>query len=180
MATTPRLTSTSASVLGVLAAGPRTAYELIGELERTIGRFLPRAPSKRYEEPKRLVAAGLARGTAEQVGRRRRTRYRITAKGRRALAAWLATPGAAPALESEQLLQVHLADRGRRVDLLATIAAMRAWAAESAPPATTDPFDRLTTRFLFDFAAMVDGWAAWAADEVARWPDDVFAGRPEG
>jgi len=180
MAATPRLTSTSYSVLGVLAAGPRTAYELIGELERTTGRFLPRAPSKRYEEPKRLVAAGLARATDEHVGRRRRTRYRITPKGRRALAAWLATPGGPPVLECEQLLQVHLADRGRRADLLGTIAAMGAWAGAAAPEPTTDPFDRLTARFLSDFAAMAGRWATWAADEVDGWSDDVFAGRPDG
>jgi DNA-binding PadR family transcriptional regulator len=178
MTATTRLTSTSYAVLGVLAAEPRTAYELIGELERTTARFLPRAASKLYEEPKRLVGAGLARATDEHVGRRRRTRYRITPKGRQALTAWLAAPGAAPVLECEQLLQVHLAERGTRADLLATVAALGAWARDQEGRGDRlDPIggEDLTGRFLADFALMVAGWAEWAAATVTARPADAPA-----
>ena len=77
-------------------------------------RMWPRAQSKLYEEPKKLVAHGYARATDDSVGRRRRTRYTITAKGRRALAAWLQEPGDGPVLEFEQLLKISFADSGTR------------------------------------------------------------------
>lgn len=57
---------------------------------------------------------------------------------------------------------------------------MGAWAGAAVPAQTEDPYDMLTTRFLSGFAAMVGDWAAWAAEEVGRWPEDAFAGRPDG
>jgi hypothetical protein len=59
---------------------------------RSLRRLWPRAQSKLYEEPKKLVAHGFARATDDSVGRRRRTRYTITAQGS-ALALWLEEPG---------------------------------------------------------------------------------------
>ena len=37
-------------------------------MDRALGQFWPRARSKIYEEPKKLVALGLARATPEEVG----------------------------------------------------------------------------------------------------------------
>src|SRR5262249_52738298 len=138
-------------------------------------------------EPKKLVAAGLARASEEYVGRRRRTVYRITTRGRRALAEWLRTPGTGPVLECEQLLQVFFAENGRRSDTLATLAATERWARERSaeslrvglehvqgertfpePGAQLD----LTARFLTDFYAFVGQWARWATGVVEHWPDD--------
>ena len=82
----PALTPTSYAILGLLAVKPWTTYELAQQMDRALGRFWPRAESKLYEEPKKLVAHGLARASSETVGKRRRTVYTITAKGRRALA----------------------------------------------------------------------------------------------
>ena len=81
------LTTTSYAILGLLALRSWTTYELAQQMDRALSRFWPRARSKLYEEPKKLVAHGLARATTEAVGRRPRTVYSITAKGRRALAA---------------------------------------------------------------------------------------------
>jgi len=39
-------------------------YELTQQMGRSLGRIWPRAASKLYEEPKKLVAAGLARAAA--------------------------------------------------------------------------------------------------------------------
>lgn len=57
---TTNLTPTSYAILGLLAVRPYTTYELATQVERTVRRFWPRARSKLYEEPKKLVAAGLA------------------------------------------------------------------------------------------------------------------------
>ena len=64
------------------------------------------------------------------VGRRRRTRYTITAKGRRALAAWLQQPGEGPVLEFEQLLKISFSDSGTKADILANLDATRMWVLE--------------------------------------------------
>src|SRR5262245_24773439 len=92
------MTPTSYAILGLLALKPWTTYELAQQMDRALGRFWPRAESKLYEEPKKLVALGLASVTSEMVGKRRRTVYSITADGRRALAEWVPSPGAGPTI----------------------------------------------------------------------------------
>ena len=191
---TGNLSTTSYAVLGLLAVRPSSTYELTRQMGRTVGRFWPRADSKLYEEPKKLVARGLATAAADRVGRRARTVYAITPAGRDALAGWLAEPGAGPVLEFEQLLKVFLADSGTRAGTLATLAAARAWARErneeSAEAARTyaegaGPFqDRaaqnlLVGAFLTDFYALVATWSAWAATQVEAWPDDPRDARPD-
>ena len=86
------LTTTSHAVLGLLALKPWTTYELARQVQRSLGWFWPRAERKLYDEPKHLVAAGLATATAQQTGRRPRTMYAITAAGRKALRSWLGEP----------------------------------------------------------------------------------------
>lgn len=70
-------------------------------MDRSLGRLWPRAQSKLYEEPKKLVEQGLAEARSEPVGQRPRTVYAITPEGRRALAAWLREPGTGPVLEPD-------------------------------------------------------------------------------
>jgi DNA-binding PadR family transcriptional regulator len=181
------LTTTSYAILGLLAIKPWTTYELAQQMDRSLGRLWPRAESKIYEEPKKLVALGLARASTGSVGRRPRTVYAITAAGRRALKAWLAKPGAPIALESEQLLKVFFAEHGTKRDVVATLDAMRAWAEEQrlvhiavaqSYVAGEGSFPErmatlaLTGRFLFEFTEMVGAWAERSLAAVERWPDD--------
>src|SRR5882672_11793921 len=98
MSSPQRMTTTSYAILGLLAVKAWTTHELVQQVDRSMRRIWPRAQSKLYEEPKKLVAHGYARATDDSVGRRRRTRYTITAKGRRALAAWVREPGKGPTL----------------------------------------------------------------------------------
>jgi DNA-binding PadR family transcriptional regulator len=189
------LTTTSYAILGLLAIQPWSTYELTRQMDRGLGRFWPRAQSKLYEEPKKLVAAGLAVASGERVGRRPRTVYSITADGRAALAAWLGdSPGAGPVLEFEQLLKVWFSDHGTKQDALALLAAARAWAgqqneenkrAAAAYLAGAGPFqDRaaqniLAGAFLTDFCALVARWAEWAITEVQGWPDEPRRAVPD-
>ena len=181
------MTTTSYSVLGLLAIKPWTTYELIQQVDRSLRRIWPRTQSKLYEEPKKLVTLGFARASEERVGRRRRTRYTITARGRRALAAWVAEPGAGPVLEFEQLLKIHFADGGTKQDVLVNLAATLEWVREQNAEnvATARAYlegegafperaaiNQLGGRFLTDFYAMVAGWAEWATSVVEDWPDD--------
>src|SRR5687767_1624209 len=124
------ITTTSYAILGLLSVQPFTTYELAQQMDRALGSFWPRARSKIYEEPKKLVALGLARASAETVGQRPRTVYSITARGRRALEARVTEPGGAPSLEFEQLVQVFFAEIGSKANLLATLEAARRWSDE--------------------------------------------------
>jgi len=181
------LTTTSYAILGLLAVKPWSSYELTQQMDRSLGHLWPRATSKLYEEPKKLVGAGLARSVDETVGRRPRTVYQITPKGRRALARWLDEPGSGPVLEFEGLLKVFFSDHGSRDAALASIAATAEWArAQSAISASVgDEYEAgrgrfperqpqldLTARFVTDFYAMVGEWAQWAAGVVREWPAD--------
>ena len=181
------LTTTSYSILGLLAVQPWSTYELTRQMDRGLGRFWPRAISKLYEEPKKLAAQGLAVATPQQVGRRSRTVWSITDEGRRALAEWLHTPGAGPVLEFEQLLKLGFAEHGTKDDALATLAAARQWATERnadnlaaarAYQAGVGAFQQrlpqniLVGRFLSEHYRMVAEWADWATSVVEGWPDD--------
>jgi DNA-binding PadR family transcriptional regulator len=190
----PALTSTSYAILGLLAVKPWTTYELAQQMDRALGQFWPRAESKIYEEPKKLVAHGLARTSSETVGKRPRTIYSITAKGRRALAEWVPTPGAGPVLEFEQLIKVFFAEHATKADLLATLAAVREESVQRlganarVPQAYLDgngPFPErlpwlvLVGQFLLDFHLLVERWAQWSSKIVETWPDDVTEARPD-
>ena len=181
------LSTTSYAILGLLAVQPWSTYELTKQMDRSLGRVWPRAQSKLYEEPKKLVECGLARVRTELVGRRPRAVYAITPKGRRALARWLKQPGAGPVLEFEGLLKLEFVENGTKTDAMASIAAARAWAVERNAEnlaaarsylAGTGPFQQRAAinmiggAFLTDFYAMVAAWADWAESVVKSWPDD--------
>jgi DNA-binding PadR family transcriptional regulator len=188
------LTTTSYAILGLLAIKPWSTYELTQQMDRSLGRIWPRAQSKLYEEPKKLVAAGLARATKERVGRRSRTVYAITPKGRKELAAWLTEPGAGPVLEFEQLLKIFFSEHGTTADALTTLTATLDWAqarsresldvgrryvAGEGPFPQRAPQLELTSRFITDFYAFVGEWARWATGVVETWPDDPSLATPD-
>jgi DNA-binding PadR family transcriptional regulator len=182
------MTTTSYAILGLLAVKPWTTHELVQQVDRSLRRMWPRAQSKLYEEPKKLVAHGYARATDDPVGRRRRTRYTITPRGRRALAAWLHEPGDGPVLEFEQLLKISFSDSGSKADVVANLEATRAWVVDQneenlvtarAYLAGLGAFperaalNQLAGRFLTDFYVTVAEWVDWASRLVDDWPDDV-------
>lgn len=188
------LTSTSYAILGLLAVRPWTTYELAQQMDRALGQFWPRAESRIYEEPKKLVAHGLARASSEMVGKRPRTVYSITAKGRRALEEWVPTPGAGPVLEFEQLIKVFFAEHATKSDLLATLAGVRegstqvlgeaarvpqAYLEGNGPFPERLPWLLLVGQFLLDFHLMVERWAEWAGEIVEAWPEDITAAPPD-
>ena len=75
------LSTTSHAILGLLSLRSWTTYELAKQVQRSLGWFWPRAERKLYDEPKRLVAAGLASSEREMTGARPRTVYAVTRRG---------------------------------------------------------------------------------------------------
>lgn len=184
----PALSTTSYAILGLLAVKPWTTHELVQQVDRSLRRIWPRTRSKLYEEPKKLVAHGYARAADDPVGRRRRTRYTITADGRRALAAWVQEPGAGPSLEFEQLVKISFSDSGSKAAVLANLEATRDWVRQENEEnlATARAYlegrggfperaalNQLAGRFLTDYYVCVARWVEWAIGVVEEWPDDV-------
>jgi PadR family transcriptional regulator AphA len=181
-----QLTTTSYAILSLLALREYSAYELIQRMERSLQFYWPRAQSKLYEEPKKLVAAGYARSREEPAGRRTRTVYTITPAGRRALKRWLTTPGAGPVLEFEALLKTAFADHGTLDGLRANIEAVQAEARQvrafgrmlredflAGAPTFTDRLHVavLVWHFLYEWAKQRDAWADFALEWINGWDD---------
>jgi PadR family transcriptional regulator AphA len=188
MSQAPTLTPTSYVILGHLALRSWSTYELAQQMKRSTRHYWPRAESKIYEEPKKLVAHGLATATREYTGRRPRTVYAITDKGRKALRRWLDEPGQPPVVEFEGMVKVLFAEQGTKDQLLATLRSIRdqaertrdehvALAADLAQ--TGGPFpdrlhvNELVFKFMWEQTETVIRWATWAEEQVARWPDDI-------
>jgi PadR family transcriptional regulator, regulatory protein AphA len=87
-----RLTPVSCLVLGLIGLrGPSSPYDLKRAISRSVSYFWPFPHSQLYDEPERLVKAGLLSRKVETSGRRRKI-YKLTRKGERALGNWLTTP----------------------------------------------------------------------------------------
>jgi PadR family transcriptional regulator AphA len=179
-----QLSPTSFAILGLLSIQPFTTYELAQQMDRTLSWFWPRAASMIYEEPKKLVTAGLATSQVTFTGKRRSTVYEITEAGRAALRDWLDTPATGMRMEFEAMLKVAFADAGDLTQLRAAVREIRADAeaqvveilARSEQYATTGgPFpDRLpvvaiTGKLLMGQYEALVRWAQWAEDAIAEW-----------
>ena len=179
-----QLSPTSFAILGLLSIQPFTTYELAQQMDRTLSWFWPRAASMIYEEPKKLVTAGLATSRATFTGRRRSTVYEITDAGRAALRDWLDAPATGMRMEFEAMIKVAFADAGDTNQLGATVREIRADAEarlaeildRSTQYATTGgPFpDRLpivaiTGKLLMSQYEAVVRWARWAEDAIDDW-----------
>jgi PadR family transcriptional regulator, regulatory protein AphA len=188
MSQLPSLTTTSYVILGHLALRSWSTYELAQQMKRSTRDYWPRAESKIYEEPKKLVAHGLATATREYTGRRPRTVYAITGKGRRALRRWLDEPGQAPVVEFEGVVKVLFAEQGTKDQLLATLRSIREQAERTRCEhvklaadlsETGGPFpdrlhvNELVFKFMWEQTETVIHWATWAEERVASWPDDT-------
>lgn len=183
-ATSKPLTATAHALLGLLALRPWTTYELAKQVQRSLGWFWPRTERKLYDEPKKLVAAGLATATEQHTGKRARTVYAITPEGRAALRAWLDEPSAAPALEFEAMVKVFFADGGALAQLRTTLDRTRK--ASEARLAVLEQMveedqsehyefagrlaiNALALRFHLDHERHIISWATWARAQVETW-----------
>ena len=182
------LTTTSYAILGFLAMRQWTSYELTQQMKFTLGLCWPRAVSKLYEEPKKLVSCGFATAVGDQVGRRPRTTYTITDLGRAELRAWLNGSAAGPVLEFEQLLKVFLGPYGSKRALLTTLGGVQRWAEDRQADDAANaqrylegvgrfperlPINTLVGAFYSDFALMTRRWARWGQETVRAWPEDL-------
>ena len=102
-----RLGPVSYVVLGFIElTGEATPYLLKQLVADSVGNFWTVQHAQLYSEPERLAKAGYLTEERERGGRRRKL-YKITDRGRRALAEWRAAPtDAIPELRAPALLKL--------------------------------------------------------------------------
>jgi PadR family transcriptional regulator AphA len=144
---------------------------------------------------KALRASGLVSTQKMRNGRRQRTIYSITPKGRQALEKWLASsPRAGPLLEFEGLLRVLVAPLGTREDLLQAMRHTRVDIQHLLDTATEVAFEYLKGDapfqqhvhargfvfvFIYRYAHLVRGWADRVIADVEQWPDVAPEGKAQ-
>ena len=186
------LSTTSYAILGLLRLRSWTTYELAKQVQRSLEWFWPRAERKLYDEPKRLVAAGLASSEREMTGARPRTVYAVTRRGRTALRRWLGEPPEPPTLEFEGMVKLFFADGGTIEQLRATLTSVAETADARlvelegiADELSSDDvrypervhLNALGLRFVLDHEANLARWARWALEQTSTWTSTTDPGR---
>jgi DNA-binding PadR family transcriptional regulator len=97
------LTATGRVILGMIAFGQRTGYDIKAFVDKTTRYFWAASYGQIYPELKRLEDQGLLRGRSEPSGGRARTVYELTEAGAAALQHWL---------ESDEETVYELRDEG--------------------------------------------------------------------
>src|SRR5262245_4290979 len=103
------LSATGKVILGMLAARPRSGYEIKQLVDNSARFFWAASYGQIYPELKRLEEAGLVKGNDASQGARQRKVYKLTAEGRRAAEAWIARQPDVYELRDEGLLQLFFA-----------------------------------------------------------------------
>lgn len=175
-----RLPVTTFAVLGQLAAGPASGYDVRRRLTEGPAQFWHASFSQIYAELRRLEGMGLASERHVAQARRPDKRvYTITDAGRAALTDWLREPWGLASLKDESLVKLTLADplppgdvaehlrelRGRHARRLAEFEA-----AIAALPADASPYLRLALRKGVHAQAAFVSWCEEALAALAECP----------
>ena len=95
-------------MLGMLAKGARTGYDIKRIVDHSTRFFWAASYGQIYPELKRLAEAGLVEASSASGGRQRRA-YELTDSGRTALREWLTSPDQTHELRDEGLLKLFFA-----------------------------------------------------------------------
>jgi PadR family transcriptional regulator AphA len=111
-------TAVTSVVLGLLAQGPRSGYDIKTVVDRSTRFFWAASYGQIYPELKRLEQDGLVEGEDQPRGGRGRRVYKLTEAGREALVEWLLGTTTTVELRDESLLRLFFADNLPREDAL--------------------------------------------------------------
>jgi PadR family transcriptional regulator, regulatory protein AphA len=181
-----RLTTTSYAVLAQVAVHSWSTYELVQQRVRYFRYVWPRAESAIYREVKRLSSMGLLSGRKDYVGKRARTVYSITEKGREALREWLATPVSPFAMDFEAMIRLFVAPLGTKGQIVATLnqvqddaqkmlrfgGAVKQEFLEGIAVTQDQVYIRaLAVDFFISLIHTFDAWAERTLKEIESWDD---------
>lgn len=154
-------------MLGLLAEGERSGYDLLKRAEGSVGHMWSPAKSQLYAVLPRLVAAGLAKRKAvRQKSRPDKQLYRLTPAGRSAVRSWLEHES--PRTWDELLLKVFFAKLVPRGALLRQLEEYREVQLELlAGYEAVEPASRYGALTLRYGLALIPARLAWL-DEAVR------------
>ena len=160
-------------VLGMLALGPRSGYDIKAAVDRSTRFFWAASYGQIYPELRRLEEEGLVEGEDAPNGGRSRRVYELTDAGRKALEDWLLGPGVTIEYRDESLLRLFFADALPRRPALDLLEARRqgheqyleVLRAIDARPGTDPEFVDLVLHWGIDF----NEWGArWCEEQLER------------
>ena len=122
----PSLTPTGRVILGMIALGKQTGYDIKQLVDKSTRHFWSASYGQIYPELRRLEEQGLVRGQSEPTGGRARTVYTLTPAGEAALSDWL-EPEGEPQFEvrDEGMLRLFFSDFGTPEQRIGNLQAMR-------------------------------------------------------
>jgi DNA-binding PadR family transcriptional regulator len=179
------LSATAKVILGMLAARPRSGYEIKQLVDNSVRFFWAASYGQIYPELKRLEEAGLVAGNEASQGARQRTVYRLTPEGRRAAREWIDRPPQTLELRDEGLLELFFAgsvNPARTAEIArerAAISAAKATelraieemidaSAEEGPEASPDAGSLTVLRYGIEMNEWAAAWFERVADELER------------
>jgi DNA-binding PadR family transcriptional regulator len=166
-------------LLGLLASGERTGYELTRDFDVSLANVWAASHSQIYPELAKLEAAGLIRKT--DAGPRGSQRYAITAEGETAVRTWLAETSPADNPRMEWMVRVfflgmlapegaesYLRDQGRRHT--ERLERYRSYAEDCSLDDQATRFARIALEAGIRHETAMADWAAWAIEALQRTP----------
>jgi PadR family transcriptional regulator AphA len=166
-------TAVTPVVLGLLALGPRSGYDIKAVVDRSTRFFWAASYGQIYPELRRLEREGLIEGEDAPNGARGRRVYTLTASGRNALEDWLLGRSVTIELRDESLLRLFFADALPREQALGLLEGRKRGHEEylevlraiDARPGTDPTFVDLVLRWGIDF----NEWGArWCENQLKR------------
>ena len=118
-------TAVTPVVLGLLALGPRSGYDIKATVDRSTRFFWAASYGQIYPELRRLESEGLIAGEDAPNGARGRRVYELTDSGREALEAWLLGTSLTIEYRDESLLRLFFADALPREQALGLLEARK-------------------------------------------------------
>jgi DNA-binding PadR family transcriptional regulator len=103
------LSATGKVILGMLAAKPRSGYEIKQLVDNSARFFWAASYGQIYPELKKLEKEGLITGDDSSRGARQSTTFKLTAAGKRAARDWIDGPPQVFELRDEGLLELFFA-----------------------------------------------------------------------
>jgi PadR family transcriptional regulator AphA len=180
------LSATAKVILGMLAARPRSGYEIKQLVDSSARFFWAASYGQIYPELKKLEEAGLITGDDSSRGARQRTTFRLTAEGKRAARAWMRQPPEVLETRDEGLLKLFFAGsiepkraaeiaRERAAISREKAAQLRAIAEATdeagqpahGPPAQPDVGSLTVLRFGIEMSELTAEWFEEAAEDLA-------------
>lgn len=168
------------AMLGLLAEGPASGYDLMRQFERSLANVWPATQSQVYGELGKLSDSGLITVSAE--GPRGRKEYTITAEGRAELRRWLLDEPPRRSRRNDVLLRVFFLgtvspaearaffESGERLmaEYESELRALEEQTEWGTGPLAR--YGRIALEWGLRFTAMHREWAQWAATVVEENP----------